>query len=106
MTTQQQLLDDEGQVRADLGANAARNGVHSWWRIAAEATIADLAASGEEFTAEDVRDRVGTMVGRESALAAAFRVASRAGLITAVGWRTARRPEAHQRALRIWRGAR
>lgn len=106
MTAQQQLLDDEGRVRADLGANAARNAVHSSWRIAAEATILRLAASGRAFTSEDVRAEVGVMTGRASALGAVIRAAAQAGRIVAVGYQPATRPDAHARVLRVWRGAR
>lgn len=103
---EQQLLEADGRVRADIGAEAARLGVHTSWRVAAEAAITDLAASGGEFDAEDVRERCGAMLGKESALGGCFRAAARTGLIVAVGFREARRPEAHGRILRVWRGAR
>lgn len=99
------LLDAEGRVRADVGADLARHAVHTSWRLAADGAIADLAASGRRFTAEDVRERVGVMTGRESALSAAFRVAARRGEIVLVGFVEATRPEAHGRALRVWVGA-
>lgn len=103
--SQPSLLDAEGRALADLGGDLARRAVHTSWRIACDGAIADLAATGEPFTAEDVRERVGVMTGRESAMGGAFRAAAREGLILAAGWRTASRPEAHQRALRVWRGA-
>jgi len=98
------LLDAEGRKLADVGANLAVNSVHVAWRVAAEAALERLAASGQTFTAEDVREEVGVLTGRENALGGVIRRAAQAGRIVTVGYRPAARPGAHARVLRVWRG--
>lgn len=104
--TAERLLDDDGRARADLGGNLARLAVHTTWRVAADGAIADLAAAGEPFTAEDVRARIGGPPGHTGAVGGAFRAASKQGLIVVCGYRPASRPDAHGRILRVWHGRR
>lgn len=73
--------------------------------------IDELAKSGREFTAEDVRDMLSenTVVTRRlqerpNVLPANILSASRAGRIAATGYTTATRPSRHASVLRTWRG--
>lgn len=97
-------LSDSGDVRADIGMNIAENALDLRWRAAAQVTITQLAASGRAFSADDVRDRVGDPLGSPSGMGPLFRAAMRAGEIRQHGWTTSKRPEAHSRPLRTWRG--
>lgn len=104
MTAQPEMFDDDGRVRAEAGMQTAEHAVDTRWRLAAEVALARLAATGREFDADDLRDIVGPPLGAPSAIGAVFNHASKQKLITHVGWRTSRRPEAHARPLRTWRG--
>jgi hypothetical protein len=96
-------VDDGGAAR-DLGADRAANSVHTSWRLAAEAAIGRLAATGRVFDAEDVRDRVGGPPGHHNALGGVFIAAARRGQIRPVGYRASGRREAHRRPIREWVG--
>jgi hypothetical protein len=96
---------DEGRRRRDDGMRAALHNTDVRWRSAADQAIRDLAATGLEFTAEHVRERVGVIAAPPQALGAVFNAARRAGIIVPVGYATATRPERHGGLLRTWRGA-
>jgi hypothetical protein len=96
---------DEGRRRRDDGMRAALHSSDIGWKSAAESAIRELAATGLEFDAEDVRARVGVIASSPQALGAFFNAARRAGTIEPVGYRTATRPERHGGLLRTWRGA-
>jgi hypothetical protein len=67
--------------------------------------VRELAATGVEFTAETVRERIGhPLASHPNALGALLGSAARRGEIVAVGFVQATRPEAHARILRSWRG--
>lgn len=101
------LLDalDEGRARRDVGARAAENAAHTIWRVAAECAIDELAADGRDFDADDLHDRVGGPPGHRNAVGSLFLTAARDGKIRHVGYRQSRRPDAHARVIRVWRGA-
>lgn len=71
------------------------------WRAKAEARMEDLIGQGIAFTAEDVTDVVG-VAPSPSAIGGLFR--GYKGRMDAVGYVVASRPEAHGRALRVWKG--
>ena len=81
------------------------------WRQRAWTVLCDLAASGEEFTADDVLDRAGhpderhQANARNSAIGALFRDAAKAGLIMQVG-RTvrSRQPKRKGGMVQVWVG--
>lgn len=88
------------------GADAALHGhalTHdpTEWRSKADARMAYLIAQGGTFTAEDITDAVG-VAPSPNAIGGLFK-ANKARLEPA-GFTTATRPEAHGRALRVWRG--
>lgn len=98
------MQSESGNVRADAGMNHAENALDLRWRAAAQATITQLAATGRAFSADDVRDRVGDPLGSPAGIGPLFRAAAKAGEIRQAGWTTSKRPEAHSRPLRTWRG--
>ena len=96
---------EEGRRRRDDGVAAVRAATATGWRLHVDQAITDLAAAGVLFTAEDVRELAGDPLGSSpNALGGAIHAAARAGLIQAVGYRQATRPEAHARVLRVWQG--
>lgn len=97
--------DAAGLAERDAGAANALLSTHTSWRLSAEATLADLAARGVDFTAENVTAVCGDPPGHHNAVGGLFIAASKRGEIVAVGYRPASRREAHGRILRVWRGA-
>jgi hypothetical protein len=96
---------DEGKRRRDDGMAVALHNTDVRWKAAADQAIRDLAEAGVEFTAEDVRARVGVLAAPPQALGAVFNAARRAGTIVPVGYATATRAERHGGLLRVWKGA-
>lgn len=96
---------DDGLAERDAGAANALLSAHTSWRLAAESTLARLAASAREFTAEDVTAVCGEPPGHHNAVGGLFIGAAKRKQIKAVGYRPATRREAHGRILRVWRGA-
>lgn len=75
------------------------------WHRACDATIANLAATGDPFTADDVRAVVGPPVAASpQAFGARFHAAHSAEVIVPVGFTTSDRPERHGGILRVWQG--
>ena len=99
----------EGRRRRDEGTEAAGSGIAgalaSAWRVKAAQAMASLAASGEEFSADDLVAIAGEPP-VPNMLGAVFLAASRADQINAVGFTQAARPSARARVQRTWRGAR
>jgi len=100
--------DDGERLKAD-GMAIAVAAVPTW---AAQArwAIDILAATGADFTSEDLVDLVGLPRGRpgtnrNNAVGAAFSGAARRGVIHEVGRRNASRPALHARRLTVWRGS-
>ncbi len=101
------LLDllEDGRRARDAALTVASASTHTGWRLVAERSIAELAATGEPWTADDLRERTGDPVGSHpNAMGGAINAAVRRGIIEPVGYDQARRPEAHARVLRVWRG--
>jgi len=75
------------------------------WKVRAQRAIAQLAATGDEFAADDVLLECNLRPPRRpSQLSAAFRVAQRAGVIRAVGVRRSERPSRRGGKVRVWVG--
>jgi predicted HD phosphohydrolase len=90
------ILRDEGVARVDRATGGE-------WRDSCDAVIRTMAQSGLPFTAEDVRDWVGEPH-HPNAWGARFLDARRSGIVDRIGYRTARRPEAHARVVAIYKG--
>lgn len=97
----------EARARRDSGQQEALHGTHPWWKVAAEREIERLAASGREFTADDLWEAVGSPMAGAShqAVGGLFSQACRRGLIESVGFRQSQRASRHASVLRVWRGA-
>jgi ribosomal protein L37E len=105
----QPTLDDalaEARTRRDQGRRQAVAALPPAWRVAAEHAIDTLAATGQPFSADDVRDRVGHAMGRpaDNSFGGLFAKACRAGRIEPAGYTQSRRVEGRGRVLRLWRG--
>jgi hypothetical protein len=101
MNAQQLDLD---QYRTELGRTATSTGLRSaqvgdpdGFTIACE-SIQEWAASGREFTADNITD-VGS-----NAKGAAFAHMRRAGIIVCLGFTTSKSVPRHGGVCRIWRG--
>jgi hypothetical protein len=80
------------------------------WAEQAKATIQALAATGEQFTADDVIQRIGLPtqyagMNANNAVGAAVSAAARRKEITRIGFASANRASSHGRVLSVWRGA-
>lgn len=79
------------------------------WRAAADRIIRELAASGVEFTTDDVwsrLDRTGTATHEPRALGALLKAAAQRGIVRATDrYRNSVRVECHARPVRVWVGA-
>lgn len=96
---------EEGRRLRDQGVRTAEHGLDTRWRVAAEAVIAQLAATRQPFTSDHVTARVGPALGSATGgMGAVIRGAATRGLIRAAGYVTSSRPEAHGRPIRQWVG--
>jgi hypothetical protein len=100
------VANDDGLRLRDDGMRAALHASDSRWKVAAEDALADLIASGLEFTADDLRARVGVLASSPNALGALIAKAARRDQIAPTGVTTSTRPERHGGLLRTWKGAR
>lgn len=84
--------------------NDANNRQQSWWREA-EIILAARAATGEPFSADDLRaDGLGEP-DKPARWGTLFRLAADAGLIVSVGVLNSRRTQRHGSLSRVWVGA-
>lgn len=84
--------------------NEANNGQQMWWRDA-EIILASRAASGEPFTADDLRaDGLGEP-DKPARWGSLFRQAQMNGVIVAVGVVNSKRAQRHGSLGRVWVGA-
>lgn len=75
------------------------------WRAVADRAIADLAARGEPFSAEDVC-RLAGRPAKANAVGARISAAARSGRIVRSGFAKAVRPERHSNVMALWVGRR
>jgi hypothetical protein len=94
-----QQLALTGMVLADAAASAE-------WKERWDKAIALLAISGQEFTADDVRDIAGPPGDHVNAAGPRFRSAALAGLIRSVGFRKSTRPALRAHHIMVWVGTR
>jgi hypothetical protein len=93
-----EALKEIGTTRADLAADPD-------WKATADAAIDQLAATGQPFTADDVRALGVPDPDSRKAWGARFLSASRAGRIIRVGYVPSKRPSVHAHPIAQWRGA-
>lgn len=79
-----------------------------WWRSGADRAVRHLAATGRDFTADDLRELGVTDLSNPREQAARWgsllAAAKAEGLITEVGRRPSVRPSANGRKVAVWRG--
>lgn len=85
------------------GAQQADDNAEAGWRQAALVEIENMAQSGIEFTADDIRKRVGEpdIANRWGGV---FLAARRAGIIEVVAVRPSATPSRHAGMVRVWKG--
>jgi hypothetical protein len=93
-----------GEALRDAGMSRAEQAESDEWNAACDAAIAWWAKTGEEFTAEEVRKRVGDPK-HPNAMGPRFAAAARAGLIVRVGYARSPRPSLHAHPTALWKGA-
>lgn len=101
---------DSGDAAKAAGMAAveqsAGQGVDAAWQQEAEQAARQLAASGVEFTAETLCERVGRPVSHPNAVGALVSRLARQGVIEAVRFEASTRTERHGNPNRVWRGRR
>lgn len=100
----QQLTLEDGRRARDVGQQIATYSTDVAWVLAADAAIERLAATGDPFTADEVRAMVGPPVGSASAMGPRFTAAAAAGIIRKIGYRQSSSPTRHAGILAVWRG--
>lgn len=94
----------EGLQRKEHGMAVVDAAEGGEWKARTTAAIEEFAASGDEFTALEIRDIVGDPV-HPNAFGARFNAAARAGIIRKVGYRNSSRPTLHAHPIAVWVGA-
>ena len=92
-------------AEAMAGADRADKNADNWWRSCALRAVETLAASGREFTADDVRDLGVPEPDQPNRWGGLFLAASRAGTVVCVGARRSTRGARNASLTRVWRGA-
>jgi hypothetical protein len=111
MMTDQPLPGFDGPALKAAGMEQATSAAGSWVETALDA-VAQLAATGRDFTSEDVIELVGVPhvgggANRNNAVGAMMSAAAKAGLARKTGrYVEARRPVSHARVVAVWRGTR
>jgi hypothetical protein len=100
---QLRLGEDDGQARRDRSLRNATGSSGGDWDVNVVVNcIRTLAATGREFTADDVRPLLPS-VGPQT-IGAGFRRAVARGLIEPTGYRQSTTPSRHASVVRVWRG--
>lgn len=86
------------------GAQQAIDNADDWWRSTALLAIREMARSGQEFTADDIRELGVTEPDQPNRWGGAFLTIAREGLIEAVGARRSTRGPRNGSLVRVWRG--
>lgn len=99
------LFDLDGTDIREV-AYYAEIAAHRGWHVAAHRIMADLAATGHPFTADDFRELMGdNQPHHPNAIGSFFRVCRKDGLIRPTGlFVDARTPSRHRAAIRQWVG--
>lgn len=99
-------IPSEGEILRDEGIRrvSENHDPHGLYHEAVYKAVIALCAREVEFTSEDVREIAGDPPGHHNLFGASFRKAITKAQPAAVGGTTAKRPEAHARFLRVYRG--
>ena len=93
-----------GAELRDDGASRVSDNTPGWWRNKCDAAIAQLAAKGQPFTADDVRAVTGDPPNHPNAMGARFLTAARSKLIERVGYKRPARASRHSCLTAVWQG--
>lgn len=98
------MLSNEGRALRDDGVSRVDANTPDDWKSAVQMQIAKLAATGQPFTAENVRRVVGDPPNHPNAMGAQFISACRANVIEKVGYVNPARPTRHASVIALWIG--
>lgn len=93
-----------GMALRDQGVQRADNAADPTWKQQVDAAIAQLAASGRLFTADDVRALGVPEPASPQAWGARMLATSRSRRIVRVGYRPSMRPSVHAHPIAVWQG--
>lgn len=93
-----------GAQLRDIGAAKVTDNTPEYWKQAVDGVIAAMASSGEEFTAEDVREFSGDPPNHHNAMGARILTAIKRGLIVRVGFTNSRRKRSHAAVIAVYKG--
>ncbi len=95
-----------GQTLRDDGIKRAEDHPHDDWKQSARDGLELLAATGKEFTSEDIRALIPVDITTHEprALGGIVRKFLADGCIVSVGFRESSNPQAHCRPVRVFRG--
>ena len=94
----------EGELLKEFGIAAVSKSTPEDWRESCDKAIAELAATGRAFTADDIRRLVGDPPNHPNAMGARFVAAAKAGILRKVGYQSPLRASRHASVVAIWRG--
>lgn len=94
-----------GEALKEIGTSSADLAADKVWKHLVDAGIDRLAATGQPFTADDVRDLGIPDPSSPKAWGARFLSAARAGRIRRVGYVPSRRASVHAHPIAQWVGA-
>lgn len=95
-----------GEELKEEGIDKAYRRLPLAWEVEFDLLIGHWAQTGQLFTAEHVRKRIGLPSSGPNGLGAAFHIAKKRGLIEHVGWQENTTPTAHGRHVRVYRARR
>lgn len=93
-----------GREERDDGIALVLSHTPDYFKDSVRRAVGMLAASGREFTAEDVREITGDPPNHYNAMGANIFACVKAGMIRKVGYTQAKRPSTHASLLQVYRG--
>lgn len=100
-----QTKSHQGTELRDRGAARVSDNTPDDWRNSVDCLIRTMALSGQDFTAEDIRDYSGDPPNHPNAMGARFLSAVKRGIIVRSGFAHSRRRSRHAGMIAIYRGA-
>ena len=94
-----------GEELRDAGLALVDSNTPESWAKKCDDAIARLAATGADFTADDVRAICGAPPNHPNAMGARFGAAAHDGVIKRVGYAPSKRPTLHAHPIAVWRRA-
>ena len=95
-----------GKQLRDIGAAQVSDNTSMEWIVTCDGIIMAMAASGVDFTAEDVRSMAGDPPHHANAMGARFLAAAKSKIIVRIGYANAKRAKRHASVIAVYRGTR